>query len=210
MTAKRFTIPVTITLAVALALGVTSCTPDSKAVDPTPTVSASTPAVVEPTAAPATETPAVVEPTEAPAPELPTAYIGDEQVPVDPTLPLSETVVEAVRAVTSANTAAIAATNPPSDGMTTPEQMVAINSADANAKQISSELTEVTGRTVFVVFEGYGSIEGDFYEMLWSVTNSENIVTKVRSSSSKDSIVNGINAWIASQADPSAYEVVVS
>ena len=196
MTAKRFTIPVTITLAVALALGVTSCSTDSEAVDPTPTALASPPVVTEP--------------TEAPAPELPTAYIGGEQVPVDPALPLQENVIEAVRAVTSANTAAIVATNPPANGESV-EAGVADATATSQARSLSASLSEATGRTVFVIAQGWGSADGDTYEMLWAVYHEAGLPsTKVRASASKDAVINGINAWIAAQADPSAYEVVVS
>lgn len=166
-------------------------------------------ATTAPAAAPTSTSPTSAA-TTAPA-ALPEVYFRDTDtyLPVDPALPIPENVIEAVRATTTEKAAAVAALNLPSDGASTPEQRSTITESLDSGRALSANLSEATGRTVFVVFHTWGGNDAGVYGMVW-VSTSESTVTGVRGSPDKDAVVEGITAWVAAQPDPSAYEIVVT
>ena len=201
MTAKRLTFPATLTLVVAIALGVTSCSADA---------TATSPPAVEPTAIPTTETPAeepIVDPTI--DPNLTKIGLSDGTwTTMEPGGPIPEEIVADVKARLNAGIAAIEALNLPSNGENAPaDTRGTLALVENTATNLSKDLSAATGRTVFVVFQTWGGNDASFYSTAW-VSSGGYSVAGLKQKPTKDAYLAALNAWIAAQPDPSAYEVI--
>ena len=126
--------------------------------------------------------------------------------------PLPEPVKAAVASSVTAAHAAAVATGIEGDTGTPAEQAV-LDAIKLDAETKAKRIADVSGRKILIVAPRYGSFEGGAYMWRWVPVASASAGYKARTvemNASRDVVVAGLQAWVAAQADPASYDIIVA